>query len=406
MRRGKRRKLDRDEPCIWEDDTGIAVVVKGQKEHRFAHGEPIANLIAVRERLKKRAKAATPPRAGSLSADAAGYLKTISDKRKLQNAVGYCTHWTSALDSDGVAFGEKSRFALTKLKIEQIVAGWLRANISASSCKKRLSALSAIFDKNNSDDEVNPVLKIKRPKEPDREPRAQPMELLARILAEMSDRGRAGKGEKRPTVSHSKVAMIFMMYTSIPPAQIERIKPATDIDWKARNDDGEIQTALRRRPRRKGKGTKETWTLLEPPAVDALKQLIAIGMTAEGTLKKLDRHSMANAWRRACEKIIIEQIAAGETPLPHVIETKKGRERYVTTTHPYDLRHSFLTFLLKESGNLAGVQEHAQHSTPRQTMDYVGAAIPETARQVSKAIRNRLPIVGKAKPAGTEQEKS
>ncbi|HYB94880.1 MAG TPA: tyrosine-type recombinase/integrase, partial [Vicinamibacterales bacterium] len=202
---------------------------------------------------------------------------------------------------------------------------------------------------------------------------------------------------------HSKTAMLFMMYTGLPPAQIERINPATDIDWQATNDDGEPQVALRRRPRRKGKGAKETWTQLEPPAVDALKQLIAIGVTEQGTLKRLDRHAMANAWRRACEKVIRQQLADREPALPHRVKIIDGRERYITTTRPYDLRHSILTHLLKESGNLAGVQEHAQHATPRQTMRYVGAAIPESARQVSKAIRGTLPSV-KAKPAGTGRQ--
>lgn len=404
-RRGKRQKLDPDEPCIYIDDTGISVVVKGQPEKRFPHGEPLEHLIEVRDRLQKKAKAAAPPRGGSLSADAVDYLKTISDKRKKQNAIGYCAHWTSSIDSDGIAFGEKSRFALTKLKIEQIAAGWLTKGVAASSVKKRLSALSAIFETNNTDDQSNPVLKVKRPKEPDPEPRGQPLDVIARVLAELPDRGRPTKGQKRPTVSHSKAALIFMFYTGIPQAQIERITPRTDIDWHAINSDGEEQPALRRRPRRKGKGAKATWTLLEPPAVDALKALIAFGLTEAGTLKRLDRHAMANAWRRGCEKVIRQQLAAGEPAMPHRVERDdKGRERYVTTTSPYTLRHSLLTHLLKLSGNLAGVQEHAQHATPRQTMRYVGAAIPESARQVSKAARGTLPVISRAKPAGTDTE--
>lgn len=402
-RRGSRRRLA---PNIYEDGTGIAVVVKGQKEHRFPHGTPIGTLEATRDRLKNKARLAAPPRTGSLAADAAAYLKTISETRKLANAAGYCAHWTTAVDSQGVPFGEQSRFALTPLVIEQIVARWLRDGVAASSCKKRLSALSAIFDKVNGEDDPNPVSKVARPKEPEPEPRAIALDVVARILAAMPDRGHPRKGQKRPTVSRSKLALAFMAYTGIPPAQIARINPDTDIDWSATDDDGEPLPALRRRPRRKGKGTPTSWIGLEPPAADALQQLIAAsGRTDAGTLQPLDTHAMDNAWRRACAHVIREQLEAGETPLPHRVVDGQ----LMTTTRPYDLRHSWLTHLAKVSGNLAGVQEHAQHATPRQTMRYIGAAIPVSARQVSKAVRKTLPAAGvpvhQAKAAGTTRQR-
>lgn len=383
-RKGERKTIA---PNIYEDDTGIAVIVKiaGEpEEHRFPKGTPLDRLEATRDKLKGKARAEERPRAGSLAADAREYLATIGDPQKLKFATINVRHWTQL-------YGRESRFALTKLGIEQQLAAWERDGVAASTCNKRLSALRGIFNAVNGEDDPNPAAKVKKRKEPDPEPRAIDYTLIDRILAKMPDRGKptgAGKGT-RPTVSLAKLRCALMAYQGLPPAQIAKIKPDVDIKAVVIVDaaTGEKRRSylLRARPRRKGKGTKEDWLPLLPQAHVVLKALIA-----EKALKKYSTPSARASWHRACVKVIEEQLANKETPLPHRLETKGGRIVIVPLVRPYDLRHSWATALLANSGNVAAVQHLLQHADPRQTIRYTKAAVPQGAMDAVMAFSATL----------------
>lgn len=376
-RRGGRKKLFKDEPNIYQDATGYAVIVRvagAPDEHRFPFGTPPEQLIDTRDRLKKKARGQERARVGTLAADVVDYLKTIADDRKRKDAANLCRHWL--LDH-----GRQSRFALTRLKIEQQLTTWQRAGAAASTCNKRLTALRGVFNALNDDTDPNPAARVKKLPEPPAEPRAIDYSLITRILAAMPDRGRpTGKGKgTRPTVSLTKLRLALMAYTGLPPAQIARINPATDIDW-----DGQV---LRARPRRKGKGTKEAWLPLQPQAIDVLRELVA-----KKALKTFSTSSAYKSWQCACVHVIREQLEDREAhPLPHRLVQRGDALVIVALVSPYWLRHSYLTRALRSSGNLRGVQHLAQHASSRQTDRYTEAAVTEAARSTVAQMKGSLP---------------
>lgn len=370
-RRGQRRALA---PNIFEDGSGrsVKVTVDGRTvERRFPPGTPLAELEAERDALKGQQAAARPPAPGTLRADVVAYLRTIDDEAKRKGQQILCAHWVAG-------YGHVSRSALTPLVIRQQLAAWRRAGAAASSCNHRLSALRAVWRAVADPDEPDYPRQVKKLPEPSPEPRALSYDVIARILAAMPDRGKptgAGKGT-RPTVSLTKLRLSLMAYTGLPPAQIARIHPETDIDWKAK--------ALRARPRRKGKGTPETWLPLIPPAIVALRALVAT-KTLPGTFST---HAAYKTWLVACVKVIKAQKAGGETPLPHVVDEDGGIHPRV---RPYDLRHSFASHALSASGgDLRGVQALLQHATSKQTERYTVAAVPERAASAAAHLAERL----------------
>ncbi|MDP3718823.1 MAG: hypothetical protein Q8T13_13745 [Acidobacteriota bacterium] len=384
-RRGHRKTIA---PNIYEDGSGFAVIVKVAgipEEHRFARCTPLDQLEAVRDKLKGKARSHERPRAGSLAADAQEYLATIGDKAKRQSASNLCRHWTAT-------YGRESRFALTKLKIEQQLAAWEHADVAASSCNKRLSALRSIFRAVNVDGDPNPTAAVRKRKEPEPEPRALDYRLIDRILAKMPDRGRpTGKGKgTRPTVSLAKLRCALMAYTGLPPAQIAKIKPDTDIKHVLVLDPSTGRKVkapmLRARPRRKGKGTKESWLPLLPQGLAVIEAL-----AAAGGLRKYSNSSVRDSWHRACVKVIGEQLRDGETALPHRCQARGDAIVIIPLVRPYDLRHSFLTQALRSSGNLRGVQNLGQHADSRQTLRYIEAGVPEAASTTAAAMLAHLP---------------
>ena len=368
-RRGKRKLLA---PNIYQDGTGYAVIVRvGGKpdEHRFPPGTPFERLEATRETLLLTRRKHARPRAGSLAADAQDYLKTLGDAQTRKFATILCGHWT-------VRYGHESRFALTRLVIEQQLAEWQHAGVAASTCNKRLSALRSLFNAVNTDADPNPTARVKKRPEPPPEPRALDYAVIERILAHMPDRGKpSGQGKgTRPTVSLSKLRCALSAYTGLPPAQIMRINPQTDILWDER--------LLRARPRRKGRGTKEDWLPLMPQAISLLRALDA----ADALGQPYSTASLRMTWQRACAKVIAEQLEAREPPLPHRVVARKGRLEIVALVRPYDLRHSFLTWALQASGNMAGVTQLAQHADSRTTRRYVMGGLHGAATAVTDAM--------------------
>ena len=392
-RQGHRKRIA---PNIFRDDTRYAVIVKvggKPKEHRFLLSTPLAKLEEARDRLKGQARDEERPRAGSLADDAAQYLLTIEDKKKRKHRAILCRHWTRV-------HGRDSRFALTKLMIEQQLVSWMDAGVSPSTCNKRLSVLRGIFNTVNTDDDPNPAAKVKKRKEPEPEPRGLAYSLIERILGEMPDRGKpTGGGQgSRPTVSLAKLRCAWMAYTGLPPAQSMKINPDVDLQRVVTPDPetgADVEThVLRGRPRRKGKGTRETWLPLAPQAVEVLALLVTHGgLTTKGTLKPFSTSSVRQSWMRGCVKVIAAQLGAGETPLPHKFVTKGTKATLVPLVRPYDLRHSFLTQALRSSGNLRGVQELGQHADARQTQRYIQNAVPQAARDAAVAMHASLPAI-------------
>jgi integrase len=353
-RRGSRTFIA---PNISQDDSGLSVkvTVAGKTvERRFPHGTPLPDLEDVRDRLKGQQGAARPARPGTLSREIRAYLRTISDPRKLKDQAALCAHWVPV-------YGDAHRFTLTPLVIRQQMALWRKQGAAASSCNHRLSALRAVFRAVNEPDDPNYPAQVKKLAGPALEPRALDYATIARILDAMPDRGRPtghGRGT-RPTVSLTKLRCRLFAYTGIPWAQMAQIDPVTDIDWTT--------PALRARPRRKGKGTRETWLPLMPQAVAALRALVDAGALPG----HFSTGSMYKSFQTAVAKL-----RKDDPTLPHI--------------RPYDLRHSFATEALAASSDLAGVQHLLQHSTPQMTTRYTLAAVPAAAARAAAMLGDRL----------------
>lgn len=379
-RRGSRRRLA---PNIFEDGSGCAVkvTIAGRtRERRFPTGTPLDVLEDARLELLGQQQAARRPGHGTLAEDAAAYLRTIADGKKRTGQAILVAHWVRQ-------YGAMARQALTPLAIRQQLAAWLSANVAPSTCNKRLSALRAVWREVGDPDEPNYPAQVRKLPEPAPEPRALAYDVIARILAAMPDRGRAEKGQPRATVSLTKLRLTLMAYTGLPPAQIARIDPRTDIDWQG--------PTLRVRPRRKGKGRPEQWVQLIPQAAAALRGLVAAGALPGS----YSNDSVTESWRRACRVVIAQQRAAGEPMLPHRL-LQDGRVRPLVRV--YDLRHSFGTLALSLSRDLAGVQHLMLHSDPRQTSRYTLGAMPEAARRVAAAVAAGLRApASEAKDPGT-----
>lgn len=388
-RKGKRTLVDKDIPGIYVDGSGffsVIVKVAGKpEEKRFPPGTPFDRLEDERDKLQGKARTKERPRAGSLAADAREYLATIADKQKLKNQTMLMGHWTAS-------YGRESRFALTKLKIEQQLATWEKAHVAASTCNKRLSALRSLFNTINGDNDPNPTIKVKKREEPDPQPRAIDYAIIDRIFAKMPDRGQPTGGGKgtRPKVNLTKLRLAFMAYTSLPPAQMAKIDPAKDLRIATLVDPESNQPRkihmLRARPRRKGKGTKEDWLPLLTQAYEIIQLLIE-----HKALRKFSTQSARKTWQTACVKVIREQLAAGETPIPHRYEADGEAISIVALIRPYDLRHSFLTQALRSNGNLAGVQRLGLHSDPRTALRYLEGGIFDAAAAVVGSMEGHLP---------------
>lgn len=385
-RRGARRRLA---PNIYRDDTGLSVIVKiagKPHEHRFPPDTPLETLEGLRDSLTERQQRQARPRAHSLAADARAVLETIADVRSHKDTRRLLAPWVAA-------HGAHSRFSLTPLAVRQLLAAWQRAGAAASTINKRLSALRLIYRTLNTEDQPDPTRGVKRIREDLPPPKALSYPVIARILAAMPDHGKPTKGGTRPPHSLTRRILAVLAYTGLPPAQIARIDPEADIRWAV--------PALRARPRRKGRGVGEIWLPLVPEAVAALEALAE----AHG-FRAISRHSMIKSWHRACAKVIREQVAAGEAPIPYTV-TPAGAIKPLVS--PYILRHSFLTAALASSaGNIKGVQHLAQHADSRTTSRYVQSAIPGLAALAAAAFGASLgasppgesaPIAGENIPA-------
>lgn len=387
-RRGHRRTLA---PNIFEDGSGrsVKVTVGGRTlERRFPSGTPLDQLEIERDALKGLQAAARPPAPGTLRADVVAYLRTIDDEAKRKGQQILCAHWVAA-------YGHVSRSALTPLVIRQQLAAWRRAGAAASSCNHRLSALRAVWRAVADPDEPNYPAQVKKLPEPSPEPRALSYDVIAQILAAMPDRGKPtgqGKGT-RPTVSLTKLRLTLMAYGGLPPAQMARIDPATDIDWPT--------SSIRLRPRRKGKGAAEVWVQLIPQALDALRGLVA----AKALPGRYSTSAAYKTWQLACVKVIRQQIADRAPTLPHVVDEAGAIHPRV---RPYDLRHSFGTAaLIASGGDLRGVQHLLQHASTRQTERYTVAAVPERAARAVTALSAAIPAVPRStlSPTGAPTRK-
>lgn len=207
---------------------------------------------------------------------------------------------------------------------------------SASQVNQHLRALSNFFAVMYPRAH-NPVRGVAEVEEPEPEARGLEAAVVEAIFAKMPDRGRGAKGEDRPEVSIGKLWLQAEYYCGLTHAQLERVKPETEIDWTA--------GTFRTQRRRKGKGVPGEWKPIAPKGMAALKALHALGVLGTPRSASSFRKQFMAAARRA---------------------------GYTADVTPYDLRHSYGSRIYEATGgDRQKVQQLLQQRDPRTTDRYL-----------------------------------
>jgi len=215
--------------------------------------------------------------------------------------------------------------------------------LSASTVNHRLRALSNLWTVLDGTRAPNPVREVPEADEPAAVPRALDYDTIRLILDAMSDQGQAlkGKGNRR-AYSLAKVRACCLAWTGITPGELARIAPA-DIRWH--------DQFLLVPGRRKGRGAPGRIVPLGPDGLAALRDLDRL--SAYGSF---ERRVVLRAWQRACRTVL-------------------GR-----TVRLYDLRHSFVTAVVRATHDLGLAGRLAGHVDQRTTSRYALAALMPTLR--------------------------
>jgi integrase len=345
-------------------DTPEAVMVEWQETTR-------ARLMLQRGPLDER------PAAGTFAADVSKYLLAVKGLPDYAGRVYDMALWVSL-------FGSRRSLSLEPYeirtqrddwhlhgpkKVYRKGEGWrlTPAPLAASTVNHRLRALENFFTVMYPQ-QGNPVRDVPELDEPSEEGRGLPYEIVEAILSRMPDRGRSKKGVTRPMCSKTKVRLRVEAYAGLTHAQVASLTRA-DID---------LETPAVRPPRRqKGRPGKKRKTPNWRPLVQEAREPLKAFIEANA----FGAFSGSAAWKSfqlACEKLR-QALRQDGIELPAI--------------RPTDLRHSYGTAMLRQTGNLKTVQHLMGHASEKTTERYAKAAIPQwLAEAVAKVELLRQPI--------------
>ncbi len=358
---GQRQKRTRRATGIFEDAYGISVIVRG-KEHRYPIGTPIEQLRRDRRELVDDA-GAPASRKGTLDAAFDDYIETIPEGPRRRDVTTMLQHWRDA------GLGRLAIDAVKPIDIRKQLATWGSATNTQRPGRPRFSAktlvdlrqlLGAVYNGVNGKSGYNPVRDVKRPAVRYDEPRGIDYALIEKLFTFIPDRGRPVKGEERSTVNLSKLRLRVMADTGLTQAMLKRVEPR-DFNPKAKT--------VFIRPRKKGRG-------VEAATVPLLKEGVAAfrAFAKANAWGNFSTRSLAYVWARAVKKMKRKweaDQAKKRTPAPWPL---------AADVRPYDLRHSFGTLILAETGDLEGTANLLRHATLQQTRRYTQAASAVRAR--------------------------
>lgn len=325
----------------------------------FDLGTDLDRVIKVWQRdAKNKLVTATPtaPGVGTLAADILDFLDALPAGTYRDDSGPLLDAWSRT------PIGAVPRHAVDRLDLIAQIARWTDAGAAAATCNRRLSRLRALYTKLDGPTTPNPTDKIPYLAQPEIENREIPPRIVALILDSLPDRGRASRGQARPTVSHSKIRLRVMAHTGIPPATLRRVRPR-DLDLDA--------ARIYLRPRRKGHGSPGAWIALLPAAVDALRAFVAAGLIglrwSNGSMRKTWHVAIARARKTAA------RIAAETGDRSWMLDLASLPPR----CKPYDLRHSFASELYRVTGDIRAVSELLQHAELETTKRYTHGAVSD-----------------------------
>jgi integrase len=275
---------------------------------------------------------------GMFSADARRYLTAVKAMPTYADREREIHLWIAE-------FGDRARTDITALEIRAVRDRWLTAPrsakdkrpVSPATVNKRLRALSNLYTTLDHRTAENPVRDVPEAQEAPTRIRALPYETIRAILDAMPNRGRPVAGEKRTTVSESKLRLTVMAYTGWPPGVLAQLT-AADVD---------LERGFAHLPaRRKGKGHPAVTVPLLPEAVTALQAFADANLWGA-----FDARAVNRSWKRAAKACKVTGVTA------------------------YALRHSFLTAIGQASRDERAVQALAQHGDIRTTRRYTEGSV-------------------------------
>jgi integrase len=297
--------------------------------------------------------------------------------RKLQNDHGYLAHWrTSPLASEVVE-------DLKRSQVRAQLTTWFEAGASASSVNHRKCALGDLLRwalGADDDSEIRIATDgIENWKLPKIKARGLPMPILTRILANLPDRGRPVKGQKRPMISDTKIRLRVMAWTGLSHISLERLD-RTRVNFR----DHKIFYP----DREKGEGAEGVWADLLPPAYEALRDYDRAGLWG----REFSRSSMHGSYRRAVKNTRKQLVKAIDTADEAAREDAKAMlEQFdlvvPANPYPYDTRHSFASDVYIQTGDLKAVKELLQHASLTTTERYTKGAVPARIAQAIDKVR-------------------
>ena len=337
---------------IYPDPYGFGIPIRG-KEHRFPLGTPLEQLRRERRRLIEDA-GPVPARGGTIAADAEAYLQTIPDGKPRTNASNELMPWVHV-------FGARASADLSALQIKQQRAIWMTRGpkgkpVSKKHLNNMLHRLRAMYAAvhgralNPADDVA--VLRLRAA-----DARAISYKVLDLIIDGMSDTRwpvSTKPNRKPPPPNLAKLRLRVMRYTGLAQAMVKRVEH-DHLNFRKKT----MYVTIRL----KGGGVEAATLKMIDKAVAAWRAL-----AEAGGLGHFSTRTLAQAWRRAvnrARRIWDEKEATKARPRPFPIHPKD---------RAYDLRHSFGTWALVETGDLEATAEMLRHRNLNTTRRYTKAA--------------------------------
>jgi integrase len=299
------------------------------------------------KRVEVRTGAKIPhldPSEPTFSEDVTTYLKLRTSMPTYGTRAAHLRDWAAY-------FGRRPRSTITAQLIRQRLEQRLKDGYAPGSVNRERTALMSLWTVLDGKSARNPVRDVPKYREPSGESRALSMMMVYRILACM-----------RPSKTRTRLRVL--LWTGWPHKQIGQLKPE-----HLKLKDGRAYVTARK----KGGGTRAAWLPLVPGAIRALTlfdrdDCYTPAPKPGKKAQPFSSSSMRHAFLRALAKLNAHRARLKLRPI---------------TARPYDLRHSFGTWLALQTHDERVVQTMMLHSTAEQSRRYTEAA---TTPRVDAAI--------------------
>jgi integrase len=298
---------------VYQDRYGVSVMAKVgnlQREIRHPLGTDLEILKSARLQLKAQLDAergTVRPVTGTLRADAQKWIARKKGHVSFKSERSHLAAWYPAL-------GETLRSAISRERVETIIAGWRESGVALRTIRHRCRVLRELYQALDGPKAANPLDGVRVPVPPAPTPKAVPHTTIRDVAASL----------KKAKRMKDYARFLVRATTGQRPAQIMRAEPG-DVDLKRR-----------------------LWFVR--PSKGGVPVLFPLDANA---VKAWQAFIKAKAW------------GAFDTAVAADVLRKHGWPEGV---RPYDLRHTFaIDMLLKgaDLGNVQGLLGHTQIQTTR-----------------------------------------